>query len=88
MDSVTRSRSLRRVVLNAVAVFAALKPLVAFAHPGHPSAYPPYSVAHYLTSPVHLTALGAVVAIGVMGIVRWSRGQSRHERDRSDDTRP
>ncbi len=79
----TPIRLLRRASVSALFAWAA-GAAPAFAHPGHASAYSPGAFAHYLTSPVHLTALGAVVAIGVMGILRWSRVKSRRTRPTSD----
>ena len=85
MASVTTIRLLRRALLCVAPALVALEATPALAHPGHPSAYPPYSVAHYLTSPVHLTALGAVVAIGVMAILRLSSVRSQRGSDLGDN---
>jgi len=84
--SIPMVRLLRRALLSTALISVALGATLALAHPGHPSAYPPDTVAHYLTSPVHLTAIGAVVAIGVMAILRLSGARSQRGADRGDET--
>ena len=54
---------------------ATLLPVIAMAHPGHGPVE--HGLAHYLTSPIHLIGVAAIVALGVV-LFRYYRTNKRH----------
>ena len=54
---------------------ATILPAIAMAHPGHGPV--DHGLAHYLTSPIHIIGVMAVVALGAV-LYRYYRTNKRH----------
>jgi hypothetical protein len=64
-------------VKTSIVALLALAPSIAAAHPGHGHT-PPETWTHYLTEPLHVGVLAAVVSL--VTVVRRARRRTRRDR--------